>query len=366
MSNLTCTLCLTQDCTLRCHYCYMGKKTAQIMPVNVARQGLEICVQEAARTGQGLDISFFGGEPLLVWDLLRYCHNYAHELEQQYPLPRPIRYSVTTNGTLLSQEKIQYLAEHDFLVGLSLDGSPAMHDLNRCYPYGIGSHNDVAKALARLNNFPQMRKKIICVVSPNNVHLLDNGVAWLAAHTNTPFSLNIDYWSQWSDAQFDILRHQIFLVGTRILQSWQNNTPIHLTNLEDKILRHILPHNCQECLIGEKEIAITTDGDFYPCSRLIGNPSHCFGNVTKGIDRARQLALISQQGNNTAACRTCDWSHRCLNNCGCTNYAASGKLNQVSPFLCNTEQLLIQTADHIAETLYQKRNPAFLSYFYHR
>ena len=58
--------------------------------------------------------------------------------------------------------------------------------------------------------------------------------------------------------------------------------------------------------------------------------------------------------------------HRCLNSCGCTNYAGSGAINRVSPFLCNLEQKLIELADSLAETLYQESNPAFMQRFFGR
>ena len=125
--------------------------------------------------------------------------------------------------------------------------------------------------------------------------------------------------------------------------------------------------NCLRCRIGEREIAVSVNGNFFPCSRLVGdgdNPELNFGNISEGINRAKQQYIISMRGCATPACKVCSLKTRCLNSCGCTNHAASGKLNEVSPFLCCSEKLFIHTADHVATQLYNEKNPAFMAHFY--
>lgn len=364
---ITCTLCLTHDCTLRCQYCYAGRKYRQAMSRETAARAIDIVFAEAARTRSGADISFFGGEPLLEWKLLQWCYNYATEHAGQL-IVQP-RFSITSNGTLLTLERLNWLTERDFLIGLSIDGSPDMHNTNRRYPDGSDSHQAVAQALSLINNSPKTRSQAICVVTPNNVRHLSDGVAWLAAHYNGKIGLNIDYWSDWSDTDFDILSEQYADVAEQVLQSYRNGVPIQLRNIEDKILTHLHSENenCLRCRIGEREIAVSVDGNFFPCSRLVGdgdNPELNFGNITEGINRARQQYIISMRGCATPACKICSLKTRCLNSCGCTNHAASGKLNEVSPFLCCSEKLFIHTADEIATLLYNEQNPAFMTRFY--
>ncbi len=119
--------------------------------------------------------------------------------------------------------------------------------------------------------------------------------------------------------------------------------------------------------IGESEIAVTVDGHFFPCSRLVGEgdaPELNFGNVQEGINRARQHAIIAARGNRTPECLVCSLRDRCMNSCGCTNHAASGFLDRVSPFLCSLERLCIEAADAMAEQLDAERCPAFMAEFY--
>lgn len=366
---LTCTLCLTHDCTLRCNYCYAGRKYKHAMSKETAQKAIDICLSEAKRVEKGLDLSFFGGEPLLEWELLQWCYEYLEA--HKHGLIVPPRYGITTNGTLLTQQKQDWMIERDFLIGISIDGSPAMHNANRCYADGSGSHAAVARAVELLDTHPHARTKAICVVTPNNVQYLAEGVEWLSTHFHREIGLNIDYWSNWTDAQFDILCEQYKLVAEQVLQSYRNGTPIRLSNIEHKILSHIHSENshthCAQCTIGEREIGVSVDGNFFPCSRLVGegdDPELNFGNVHHGINRARQEWIIANRGNITPACKLCELRHRCINSCGCTNHAASGHINQVSPFLCCSEKLMIETADSLAETLYNENNPEFLKLFY--
>lgn len=364
---ITCTLCLTHDCTLRCRYCYAGRKFSHSMSRETAERAIDIVFTEAKRTNSGADISFFGGEPLMEWELLKHCYNYAKE--RGTSLIVPPRFSVTTNGTLLTNERLEWLAERDFLIGLSIDGNAAMHNSNRCYPDGSGSHADAAKALELVAARPSLRSQAICVVTPNNVRHLSDSLEWLAAHFSGTLSFNIDYWSNWRDEDFELLCEQYALAAKTVLQSYRNGSPIKLRNIDDKITTHLHAEsgNCLRCRIGEREIAVSADGNFFPCSRLVGNgdaPEFNFGNVTDGIDRARQQYIISMRGCATPECKVCSLRNRCLNSCGCTNHAASGKLNEVSPFLCCSEKLFIRTADKLAADLYNEHNHSFMTRFY--
>ena len=366
--TLTCTLCLTHNCNLRCRYCYAGRKWQHSMGFDTARRGMELAIAEARRMEGAVDLSFFGGEPLLEWDLLRRCYDY---MQQHAPTdPAPVRYGVTTNMTLLTPDKLEWLAERDFKLGLSIDGSPAMHNLNRCFASGRGSHEAILPALEWVNAHPALRSEAICVVTPSNVHLLAEGIAWLHENYRGRIGMNLDYWSEWTDEQFATLEEQYKQVMQHMLTSYrEGKKPLNLSNFDDKVLSHLHEedNDCDHCHVGEREFAVSVDGNIFPCSRLVGQgdePDIIFGDVYHGVNRARQNYLIATRGNRTPACKICTLRHRCLNTCGCTNRAASGHWDQVSPFLCQIEQLLIREADRVAEILYAERNSTFMERFY--
>ena len=366
--TLSLTLCLTHNCNLRCRYCYAGRKWQHSMSFETARQGMDLAIAEAKLMDGAVDLAFFGGEPLLEWDLLRRCHDYMQE--HGPTTPAPVRYGLTTNMTLLTPDKLEWLLERNYKLGLSIDGSPAMHDVNRRFASGRGSHAAVLPALEWVNAHPALRCEVICVVTPSNVHLLAEGVRWLHEHFRGRINLNLDYWNEWTDAQFATLEEQYTQVMQLALATWREGSrPLMLGNFEDKVLAHLheREEDCIHCRVGEREFAVSVDGNIFPCSRLVGegdNPAITFGHVSSGIDRARQHWLIATRGNRTPACKLCTLRRRCTNTCGCSNYAASGHWDQVSPFLCQSEQLIIRTADTVAETLYAEKNPAFMEHFY--
>lgn len=365
-SPLEFTLCLTRRCNLRCRYCYAGEKVEKTMPREIAQQALALAQEECKRTGRGLDLFFFGGEPLLEWDLLQWCHGYMEA--RASCLPGPLRYGLTTNATLLTPERFSWLAEKGIHVALSVDGSPAMHNVNRVFASGQGSHAALLPALAWAAEHPEFPLHLVCVVSPNQVAYLAEGVEWLARHGQRDILLNMDYWSAWDDASCHVLREQLEMVARLVVASYRENRPVHIRNFADKIRSHLWGgrQECTQCLLGEKEIAVSVEGELFPCARLVGAPTRewVMGNTRQGIDRAKQAALIALRGNRTPACQACALRHRCMHRCGCSNWASSGSMDQVSPFLCQSERALIQVADRLAEELYKERNPAFLKEFY--
>ena len=360
------TLCLTHNCNLRCRYCYAGRKHAACMSWETARAAMDLCVAEAKSLELPLDVSFFGGEPLLEWELLQRCHAYMEERRGEMCMPP--RYGITTNCTLLTPEKLAWMAERDFLVGVSVDGSPAMHDINRRFADGTGSHAALQPALQEIRKYPSLRSKAVCVVNAANCHLLAEGVAWLHEHYDHGFGLNLDYWHEWTDEQFDVLCAQLERVKEMVLESYRGGVrPVKLENFEDKIRTHLNGDTCAQCRIGEREIAVSAEGNFFPCSRLVGEGNSDFfnfGNVREGINRARQNYLIATRGNSTPECKLCALRSRCMNGCGCSNYAASGHIDRVSPFLCSAERAFIRLADELAETLYAEKNALFMREFY--
>ena len=200
------TLCLTHDCTLRCPYCYAGEKRRKAMPWEVAKAAIDRTVawQLAHYPEKDYVLGFFGGEPLLEWGLLRRADAYAEEAARAAGLR--FGRTVTTNLTLLDREKADWLRARRYKLGLSIDGSAAMHDANRRFPDGRGSHALCLAALPLVEDFPAPRPEIICVVTPATAPLLAEGVRFLHARSALPIAVNPDFTADWDDASRAALR----------------------------------------------------------------------------------------------------------------------------------------------------------------
>ncbi len=147
------TLSLTHDCNLRCAYCYAGRKSRVAMSRQTMRRVVEWAVDYHAshKLGRRFVLGFFGGEPLLEWDLLCEADALAECLCRETGLD--LRRTVTTNGTLLDEEKARWLMARHYTPGLSLDGPPERHDRFRRRADGSGSYAEAVRAVGLLSAF---------------------------------------------------------------------------------------------------------------------------------------------------------------------------------------------------------------------
>jgi len=136
------TLSLTHDCNLACTYCYAGPKRCMAMTIETAMRAIDFAFAIPALTRQ---LGFFGGEPLLEWELLRASADYAAAVAGR--LGFTFKKTVTTNATLLTEDKAAWLRQNAFWLGLSIDGNRAMHDITRPLRGGGSSFDAVIRGL---------------------------------------------------------------------------------------------------------------------------------------------------------------------------------------------------------------------------
>ena len=371
------TLCLTHDCTLRCPYCYAGEKRRAAMPWDVAKAAIDrtIVWQLAHYPEKDYILGFFGGEPLLEWDLLRRADAYAEGVARAAGLR--FGRTVTTNLTLLDREKADWLRARRYKLGLSIDGSPAMHDANRRFPDGRGSHARCLAALPLVEDFPAPRPEIICVVTPATAPLLADGVRFLHARSALPIAINPDFTADWDAAARTALRTAYEALADDVLASWRAAAepangaaarPLHLVWLDGKLkaLRIGGYRACDKCDPVRRELAVAPSGNLYPCPNLVGNDDKAdlrLGTVQAGFDPAAVARALARRGNGDPACRECPAAPRCINWCCCTNWFSTGRTDRVGSFGCFHEKLSIELADRVAETLLAERNAPFAAWF---
>ena len=142
-------LCLIVDhaCNLRCRYCYTGEKISRPMSPQVMRNALDLAL--AQNTGW-LSLTLFGGEPLMRPMILETVERVVQDALTAYGRPVQLRWLLDTNGTLLSEPDLDWLAPpRPAQVFVSLDGVPAAHDANRVSPNGQGTHAAVVQGIQR-------------------------------------------------------------------------------------------------------------------------------------------------------------------------------------------------------------------------
>jgi len=355
------TLCLTHDCDMACTYCYAGKKRQQAMSLATAEKAIEFAAQQ---DNSDFQLGFFGGEPLLKWELLQKCV----EIAEKKLADRNLTLTVTTNGIGLTKARTEWLYSHDFYIGLSIDGNRAMHDTTRRLRNGASSHTAVLKGLHNALQCPE-RVETITVLDPANIAHTADSIAFLADQGVKRISLNPNFYTEWNPQQLEKFKTAYEAAADYLINSYRNEKPIRINVIDSKIITALKEgYACTDrCKFGCGEIAVATSGRIYPCERLVGEDTDdavCIGDIFYGFDKIKYPEILAKRGNRDPECKSCKLKPRCMNWCGCINYASTGAIDSSPGILCFHERISIAAADRAAETLFQEQNLDFLKRFY--
>jgi uncharacterized protein len=353
------TLCITRQCNLRCNYCYISKDD-DVMPLSVAQAAIDFAFKNTPRE-EKIDIGFFGGEPLLEFDLIKEITGKitSHPL---YDRERVIL-TVVTNGTILDHEIIDFLIKNNIAYQVSCDGPPEIQDIFRSFTCGQGSSSTVEKnikyALEAFGAIP-----VNAVFHPRTFHNLPDVIEYFSGLGLKQIYLNPDFSAPWTKMDADELELIYKEIGEQYIRFYLDGNP-HFISLIDSKITVILRGGYQpleRCRMGKGEFAFSPQGNIYPCERLIGSgigKKHCIGNIVRGFDIKYSNCIETASGPVNTECLTCGFNDYCMNWCGCSNYFSSGHYNRVSPIICAMEKAIINTAFHAFQTLDKKLGPVF-------
>lgn len=356
------TLVLTHACNLGCSYCYAGKKDGRTMPAETGRAAIDWAV---AHCGGELLLGWFGGEPLLRWDLLTALHGHAHERAAAAGVR--LSGTVTTNATLLTPERMAWFADRGITVGISIDGDRDSHDRLRPLAGGGSSFDAVRRGLhVALSRVPMTQT--ISVVHPGNVADLDRTVGFLLGEGVRVISLSLDPSADWDLGDLEEYRRQLERIGQRWLAEFRAGRDLWIEPLDGRIVAQVKGglQDCDRCAAGLGELAIAPSGTWYPCERMVGADGArerrwALGSDPHGgPDPARVRALTSAHVAEPAECRACPLRERCQHTCACSNAMATGTLATPGGAQCAAEQAAIAVADEVATALWNEGNALFL------
>ncbi len=364
------TLALTHACDLACDYCFAGKKDARTLTPETGRRGIALALAAAKERGEGLDVSFLGGEPLLRFELLVELASDARAQGETAGVP--VRLQVTTNGTRLTPERAAALDALAMHVTVSVDGTPWAQDVARPTVGGGRSSEAVARGLdAALEGC--RASSTITVVDPRTVRRLDEGVAWLYARGVRRLTLNPAWSARWTDDDRAAWAEQYALLARRWVDAHRAGDPFFLSTIDLAVRARVMGASgpCGSGC-GAAGIALAPSGRVYGCGRAIGedqpglSPAEAkargfLGDVAsctlESACDARGPAL-------PAECAVCPLVDRCGRTCACTNRETSGDPDVPGPLLCWHERMAIPLADRAAGALFAERDPTFLRRFY--
>ncbi len=363
------TLFVDHQCNLRCTYCYNGEKFTRAMDAATMRKAVDLALQQQIRH---LDVSFFGGEPMMrpaiVQEAVAYAEQAVAAMQGQKPT---LRFLMNTNGTLIDDAALELMAPpRSWTAFVSLDGAKPVHDRFRVHGTGKGSFDDVMAGVDRLRS-RGIPFQLVAVVSTETAPFLGETVRTLLPLGATKVVLAPNFRDEWTEASVDALRLGLQDAGRVWAEEFRRGTAIALEPLHTKILTHLkggIP--CpSRCMIGGTEFTVTPSGRIYPCAQMVGEDTAdelVIGTIETGLSADRIKALQTAKDQVEDTCATCALRDRCQSHCGCRHVALSGKLGVITATLCEVESAFIDAADQVAEALYEEKCEAFLDYYYRK
>ena len=343
-------LCLhvSHDCNLRCKYCFastgdFGTGHRMTMNVETAKKAIDFVI---ARSGKrhNIEVDFFGGEPLMAMDTVKATVDYARSLEKEHN--KNFRFTITTNGILLDDETIDYINENMSNAVLSLDGRPEVNDNMRPTVNGKGSYDVILPKFQKLvagrgdkdyylrGTFTRHNRDF----AQDVIHIADQGFR------------NVSVEPVVGDAKYDYTFKEEDLPG--ILEEYENLAR-ELLDRDDNFFHFNVDLTQGPCVIkrmrgcgaGCEYVAITPDGDIYPCHQFVGKEEYKLGNVydnTFDMDISRKFAGLNIY--TRPDCKDCWARFYCSGGCSASNLEVNGDMMIPNRFGCDMQRKRLECA----------------------
>ena len=360
------TLSLTHRCNLACRYCYSGRSMKPDMSPEIAIKSVDFVLGLSGKDNH-INFGFFGGEPLLRFDLIRHIVPYIRQ--KALEAGKDVSFSITTNGTILTTEITDFFREENFDVCVSLDGPQPVHDKNRVFHNGRGSYSKVINHL-KIAQEQLGQIQVNSVYSPETVPDLPENLELFLDLDLPVIHFNPNIQATWTEDALKFIKPAFLKIAERYIECYESGRELAVNFIDSKLILFLKNGYSQLdiCGMGKSEWGIAPSGNIYACERLIGEDEgsvFCLGNIDTGLDPARHCKISARQFNRNLACRDCDLRKFCMNWCGCSNYYQTGSIDVAGLMICAIEHAAINAAQQVFITLNEQKNELFLDHLWH-
>lgn len=347
-------LCLhvAHTCNLNCEYCFasQGKYHGEraLMPFEVGKRALDFLIENSG-SRHNLEVDFFGGEPLMNFEVVKKLVKYAREQEKLHN--KNFRFTLTTNGLLIDDDVIAFVNKEMSNVVLSLDGRKEVHDSLRKTISGQGSYDIIIPKFKKLVKARGGKNYYIRgTFTHNNIdflkdilHMADLGFTELSMEPvvcapNEPYAL--------TEKDLPILKEQYELLAKEMIKRDSENRGFTFYHyMLDLTHGPCIYKRISGCGSGTEYLAVTPWGDLYPCHQFVGDEKFKLGDIYNGIVNTKvrdEFKLCNAYAR--PECKDCWAKLYCSGGCAANSYHATGNILGTYKYGCELLKKRIECA----------------------
>ena len=347
-------LCLhiAHDCNLACRYCfaeegeYHGRRA--LMSFEVGKKALDFLVANSGNR-VNLEVDFFGGEPLMNWDVVKQLVEYGRSLEK--PNNKKFRFTLTTNGILLNDEILEFVNKEMGNIVLSIDGRKEINDKMRPFRGGQGSYDIIVPKFQKVaESRDQMNYYVRGTFTHNNLdfskdvlHLADLGFKQISVEPVVAQPTD-DYAIREED--LPILKEEYDKLAVEMIKRKKEGKAFNFFHfMIDLQGGPCVAKRLSGCGSGTEYLAVTPWGDLYPCHQFVGNEKFLMGNVDTGVvrdDIRDEFKCCNVYAKDK--CKKCFAKFYCSGGCAANSYNFHGNINDAYDIGCELQRKRIECA----------------------
>ncbi len=337
-------MCLhvAHDCNLRCRYCFADTGSYEgprgLMSAEVGKQAIDYLIKASGHR-TNLEVDFFGGEPLLNFDVVKEIVEYARSVEKDHG--KNFRFTITTNGILLDEAKKEYINREMGNIVLSIDGRKEVNDTMRCRVDGTGSYDaivgrfqDMAESRNQDNYYVRgtfTRKNLD--FKEDVLHLADLGFKQISVEPVVA-DPSMDYMLREEDLP-TLFQQYEELAAEYVKRKKEGNGFQFFHFMIDLTGGPCILKRLTGCGAGHEYVAVSPEGDIYPCHQFVGDESMKLGNVKEqGLKQEISDVFRASNVYTKPACKDCFAKFYCSGGCPANAVQYGGGINDPLPLSC--------------------------------
>lgn len=342
---------IAHDCNLRCKYCFASTgdfgKGRKLMSFETGKHAIDFLLENSGDR-PNLELDFFGGEPLMNFDVVKQIVKYARSREAEFN--KKFRFTITTNGLLLDDDKIDFINKEMSNVVLSIDGRKEVNDYFRVRTDGTGCYEKILPAF----------KKLVAGRGDKEYYVR-------GTFTNRNLDFSEDVFSLYNEG-FDQISVEPVVGDSDEFALTEKELPAVFKEYE-RLAKRIIENEkkggkfnffhfmldldqgpcaikrLRGCGCGNDYIAITPDGDIYPCHQFVGMDEYKMGNIDEGtFDMDMKADFAKAHVYSKDECKKCWAKFYCSGGCNANNYQYMGDIRKAHKLSCQLEKKRLECA----------------------